>query len=132
MGRLKAVDTNIIARYVVQDDPAQASVAAKLLSGPCYLPDTVLVETAWLLASRYGIGRKLLAETLDDVLSLPALQVSDPIRINWAIRRFAAGADFAGMMHLISSRGAECFVSFETSLAKRAGPDSPIAIEIPD
>lgn len=126
---MNAVDTNILARYVTGDDPAQSAVAMQLLGGPCFVPDTVLLETAWLLASRYGMKRAVLVETLRDLLSLPLLSVGDPAGLRWAIDRFAEGADLADMMHIVGSRGADAFLSFEKDLAKRAGPAGPIPVQ---
>ncbi len=126
---MNAVDTNVIARYVMQDDPVQTDIATAILAGPCFVSDTVLLETAWLLSSRYRIGRADLAATLRDLVCLPALTVSDESSIAWAIDRFAAGADFADMMHILSARHADRFVSFESRLPRLAGPDSPIPVE---
>lgn len=128
---MKAVDTNVLARYVIGDDPVQSPLAAKTLSQPCYVSDTILIETAWLLSSRFGLDRADLAATLNDLVSLPALTVGEPDLIAWAIARFADGADFADMMHLIGGRHADAFVSFKTKLAKQAGPDAPVPIERP-
>ena len=126
---MNAVNTNVIARYVVQDDPAQTEIATAILAEPCFVSDTVLLETAWLLSSRYRIGRAELVATLRDLLRLPLLSVSNQPLIIWAIERFAAGADFADMMHIVSGRHADRFVSFETRLPALAGPDSPVPIE---
>jgi predicted nucleic-acid-binding protein len=128
---MKAIDTNIVARYVVGDDPLQSPLAQSTLATSCYVSDTVLLETAWLLGSRYRFPRGILAETLRDLVNLPTVTVSDMPLICWAIDRFAAGADFADMMHLISGRHSDVFVSFEDRLDQLAGPDSPMAIERP-
>ena len=129
MGRLKSIDTNIIARYVMQDDPVQTRVATAILSEACFVSDTVLLETAWLLSSRYRLDRADLAATLNDLLRLPLLEVSDAGLVGWAIDRFAAGADFADMMHVTAARHTGGFVSFERRLAALAGPQSPVPIE---
>jgi len=126
---LKAIDTNVLARFVMQDDPAQSDAATKMLAQSCFVSDTVLLEPAWLLSSRFGMLRQKLAATLLDLVLLPSLSVSDEKLVLWAIDRFAKGADFADMMHIVSSRYANSFVSFETKLATLAGPDAPIAIE---
>ncbi len=128
---MKAVDTNIIARYVTNDDPVQSPVATAIMAQPVYISDTVLLESAWLLSSRYGYGRALLADTLSDLVELPSVTVGDPALVRWAIGRFAEGADFADMMHLVSGRHADAFVSFEDRLDRLAGPGSPLAIERP-
>ena len=115
----------------MRDDPVQSPIAEAVLQHPSFVSDTVLLETAWLLSSRYRIGRADLAATLQDVVRLPAVRVSDPDMIDWAIERFAAGADFADMIHIIAGRHADGFVSFESQLQKQAGPDAPLSIEIP-
>jgi predicted nucleic-acid-binding protein len=51
--------------------------------------------------------------------------------VRWAIERFAAGADFADMIHIVAARGAVAFVSFESRLSKLAGTASPMPIERP-
>ncbi len=132
MGPVKAIDTNILARFVTRDDPVQAAQADAVLAGGCYIAATVLLETSWLLASYYRIGRDDLAATLTDILRLPGIWVDDRPWVEWAIGRFAAGADLADMLHLVAAhRRAESFVSFERRLATLAGPDTPIAIERP-
>lgn len=129
---MKAVDTNILARFLLNDDAVQSPLATAVMAEPTYVSDTVLVETAWLLASRYRFGRADLAAGLRGLLDVPSVTVSDPALVSWAIARFAAGADFADMMHLLSSRHGEAFVSFERDLARHAGPDAPLPIERPD
>lgn len=128
---MKAIDTNILARFIMQDDPVQAVLAEKVLTAPCYISDTVLLETAWLLSSRYRVGRAMLADTLRDILALPTITVSSERLIKWAVDRFAAGADFADMMHIVGARDCDGFVSFEHRLVTRAGPDSPVQVEAP-
>jgi len=48
-----ALDTNILARYLLNDSPAQADIAEKLLRGsePCTAPITVFLELVWVLES---------------------------------------------------------------------------------
>jgi predicted nucleic-acid-binding protein len=126
---VRAVDTSVVARYVVQDDPEQARIATEILKEPCFIADTVLLETAWLLSSRYGMARADLAATLADIVRLPKIAVSDPALVGWAVDRFARGADFADMIHLLSAGGCDSFASFERHLPTKAGADAPIPIE---
>ena len=132
LGQVKAVDTNVLARYIVGDDPDQQRRATAVMAQPCYIAHTVLLETAWLLSSRYRFDRATLAATLSDLALLPSVTMDDVDLIHWAIERFAAGADIADMLHLIASRRADVFVSFEGRLAQVAGTGSPIVVEQPD
>jgi predicted nucleic-acid-binding protein len=126
---VKALDTNILARFVLSDDIEQARLAEAQLREPCFVPDTVLLEFAWLLSSRFGLTRVKVARTLRDLITLPNLTVTDFALLNWAIDRFEAGADFADMLHLSGSAPVGVFVSFEKQLAKQAGPNSPVRVE---
>ena len=130
--RVKAVDTNILARYIVRDDARQAAIAEAILVQGVYLPATVLLETGWLLGSRYGMGRADVASTLEDLLQLPGIVCEDTEWIAWAIARFAQGADFADMIHLVAARSAEAFVTFDRIIVKAAGSQPPLPVEIPD
>ena len=126
---MRAVDTNILARYLVRDDPAQVALADAALAESCFLPITVLLEITWLLASRYATPRAKIAEALEAVLQLPTVATEDDSLVTWAIERFRAGADFADMIHIMVSRRADSFISFDKRLARQAGPDAPLPIE---
>ena len=127
---MKAVDTDVLARYLLNDDPVQSPLATNALASSCYVSDTVLIETAWLLSSRYRFGRAVLAAALLELLNVPTIVVSDPSLVAWALQRFSQGADFADMMHLVSARHTDGFISFEKELARLAGPDAPLSVEM--
>jgi predicted nucleic-acid-binding protein len=88
----------------------------------------VLVETEWVLRSLYHWDRKAIADVLSELADLPNLTVA-PARLRWAIERFAAGADFADMIHLAAAEGLERFVTFDRGVARKAGRDTPLPIE---
>jgi len=51
---MKAIDTNILVRFLVKDDVRQAQRARKTMeSGPLWIPKTVLLETEWVLRYTY-------------------------------------------------------------------------------
>jgi predicted nucleic-acid-binding protein len=127
---VKAIDTNVVARYLLNDDPNQSPLAMEQLRQPCFISDTVLLECAWLMSSRYGVGRAELVATIRDLLALPNVTVSDEALISWAVDRFAAGADFADMLHLVTAKSTQAFVTFERHLSRDAGPQTPVAVEL--
>lgn len=65
-----AVDTNVLLRYLLDDDPEQSSLAAHLITGmrKVLITDVVLVETLWTLR-----GRKYLLSKADLVAVIDAL-----------------------------------------------------------
>lgn len=126
---MRSIDTNVIVRYVMEDDEIQTPLAVRIFKEPCYVCDTVLLEVAWLLSSRYQLKRVALAGILSRIISLPMVTVVEPKRIAWAIERFAEGADFADMLHLIRAGAADSFATFDQAIARDAGPNPPVPVE---
>jgi predicted nucleic-acid-binding protein len=126
---VRSIDTNILARFLVRDDPVQTGIVDTVMGSEVLLTATVLLETAWLLASRYRQSRSGVAKALTEVIRMNNVTVIDEARLLWAIGRMENGADFADMLHLIESRDAGLFTTFDRALARSAGPEAPIAIE---
>ena len=113
---------------MVEDTPDQSATARAVLSQDFILTASVVVETEWVLRSQYRWPREAIAAALREILDLPSL-AGAPERIGWALDRFAAGADLADMVHIVSAEGASSFVTFDRRIARKAGPDARIAIE---
>lgn len=126
---MKAVDTNIIVRLVAHDDPKQYALADQALGQSVLVPITVLLETAWVLETRYAMKRRAIAGVLRDIVDLPTVNVDQADLIGWALDRFQGGADFGDMLHLVSARESEAFVTFDKALSKQAGNGAPLPIE---
>ena len=68
------LDTNVVVRYLVQDDPTQSRKATALIEGAIargdrlYLCSVVLCELVWVLEAAYGIRKSEVAETLEKIL----------------------------------------------------------------
>ena len=125
-----AVDTNILARWILRDDPDQLAIARRLLSQPCWVNWTVLLELVWLLGSRGGLKREEIAVILQALLQMPTLTFDRPANLQWAVERYRKGADIADMFHIASTDKVESFVSFEKSLRHKAGTRSPVPIAL--
>ena len=128
---MRSIDTNVLVRWITRDDDEQAAAADRVLVGPTYVPLTVMMETAWILAgSRYGFGRAVLAETLLAVVDTETVHVPSRAGVRWAIERFSKGADLADALHLVASAGADAFTTFDRRLARQVGPDTPLPVEL--
>ncbi|MEH3047426.1 type II toxin-antitoxin system VapC family toxin [Sphingomonas adhaesiva] len=126
---MRAVDTNVLARIILQDDARQTAIAADILRQPVWVSLPVWTELGWLLFTRLGLDRNIAAEALSTILMMATVQVADPAGLAWAIERFRQGADWADMIHLIAARGAaDTFATFDTGVAK-AATDTPLPIE---
>ena len=121
-----ALDTNILVRLLVEDDPVQARAARRAVQtaeahgSPLLVLPEVLVETAWVLASGYGYGRADIADALAAVLASGAFEVADRAAASTAVAHYRERGDFAD--HVIVARagaaGAQLVLSFDRALQR--------------
>lgn len=124
---MKAVDTNIILRFLTLDDPDQASLATDCIRGGVYISHGVLMETEWALRSGYQWEAARINSELADLIAMECVEVDRADALRWALDRHRAGADWADMLHVIASTGYDAFVTFEKRL--REGTASPVPVE---
>ena len=127
-----SVDTNILLRTFVADNPAQSRVARHLMAhaGGVFVSKTVLVEVEWVLRSLYRQSPAQIHFGLTGLLGLPNVAAEDPEQVFQAMGDFAAGMDFADALHLASSQAGASFYSFDRKLTKKAnllGRDAHLA-----
>ena len=116
-----ALDTNILVRFLVNDDASQARRARALIQrNGVFVPVTVLLETEWVLRGGYGLPRAEVVRLLRALLGLPDLATEDPQRIARALEWHEGGIDFADALHLAGSTSAERFATFDEKLVKAA------------
>jgi predicted nucleic-acid-binding protein len=124
-----AVDTNILARALVRDDPAQSAAAEAVLTGtPVFIPVTVMLELECVLRSRYGFTSDKLSQAFTLLCALPNVTVGEALAVRQAATRLGKGWDFADALHHALSEGCEDFLSFDDSLVKRAARTSPRSV----
>ncbi len=110
------VDTNVLVRAAVRDDPKQAVTAAKLLRNASIVAVTLpsLCEFVWVLESVYKFGREEIALALESLCDSANVALDRPaVEAGLAILR--SGGDFADgvIAHEGSWLGGETFVSFD-------------------
>lgn len=118
------LDTNVLARYIMQDDPAQSEAASELIESRCsadepgLVSSVVLCELVWVLGRGYRVGRPALASVLRTILAAEELQVDEP-ELAWrALRLYESGqADFADYLIAAGNRerGARVTCTFDRS-----------------
>lgn len=127
-----AVDTNIIVRLIVADDEVQVARAMALAARePLFVSFTVLVETEWVLRSRYSYDRHRTIEALEGLERLIDLRYEEDADVRWAVERFRLAGELADYLHIASARRIGRFASFEDKLPRRAGNDAPATVETP-
>jgi len=116
-----AVDTNVVVRLLVGDDPQQARRATELFAGEpeIFLAKTVLLEAAWVLGSAYGVAAPAVADALHRLAGLPNVIVEDADRFAQALDHVEHGLDVADALHLAAAPEGARFVTFDTKLIRR-------------
>lgn len=123
------LDTNVLVRYIMQDDPKQSSTATRLIEAltgesPGFVPIVTLVELVWVLESSYGLDRMEVAAVLERLLRSKEITLDRAELLLPALRAFRAGsADFADCLIARIAQAAGCAetVTFDLRAAKTAG-----------
>jgi predicted nucleic-acid-binding protein len=116
-----SVDTNLLARFLLKDDPAQFRRAVAVLQADedVFIPITVLLELAWVLKARETTREEILA-SLRGIQALPHVRQQHAEAVHVALGWVDAGMDVADALHLALSGNATKFLTFDTTLARRA------------
>jgi predicted nucleic acid-binding protein len=116
-----AVDTNIVIRYLTNDDARQSSQARAFVNAnDIALTATVLLEADWVLRSAFRYPRHDAVAALRAFAGLPTVSLDQPTLIAQAFDWALQGMDFADALHLAASQQREAFVSFDRDLARIA------------
>ena len=124
-----ALDTNILARFVMGDDPAQFAAARHLVEGlseaaPGFLGREVLIGLVWLLGSVYRLPRGVIGDVIEGFLHASTLVVEADEDVVVALETYRTSqADFADLMIRAASVRAGCatLYSFDRKLARLEG-----------
>jgi predicted nucleic-acid-binding protein len=126
---MKAVDTNVLVRYLVGDDPLQSRKAAHFLrrecsaNDPCLVNRIVLCELVWVLQRAYGYSRERIASAVEALLNVRQLVIEDHDEASMALKEFRGGAGFAdSLLGQINRRlGCEYTATFDREASRRPG-----------
>ena len=114
-----ALDTNVLVRLLVNDDPVQAQQAAALIdsSAACFVPITVVLELEWVLRGSYKLRREAVIAAFEGLLAIRHLHLEQDDRVRKALEAHREGMDFADALHLVRSDGCQAMASFDQSMA---------------
>jgi predicted nucleic-acid-binding protein len=123
-----ALDTNVIARFYVDDpsDPqalAQRPAARKIFeeANALFVPMTVVLELEWVLRAFYGFSTAQFVKVVRHLAGLPHVTLDSAPTVLAALQDHADGLDFADALHLRASSTCEAMVSFDDKkFARRA------------
>ena len=84
---MRAVDTNVLVRILVEDDPGQCSRVQELLRAcearreRIWVPLPVLLELLWVMRSVYRVARDEVADAVESLLAVPVLAFEEEARV---------------------------------------------------
>lgn len=125
---MTGLDTNVLVRYVMQDDPRQSARATRLIESftaeePGFVALVVVLELVWVLSGSYRVGRAQVAAALESLLRSKELVVDRADLVAQALRRYRdAGADFADALieRIAVAAGCPVTMTFDVGAAKAA------------
>jgi predicted nucleic-acid-binding protein len=80
---MMGLDTNVLIRYLTQDEPAQAAKATEILErrltpkNPGFVSVVVMVETVWVLDRAYGLTAQEIADAVERLLQVEVLVIEN-------------------------------------------------------
>ena len=120
-----AVDTNVVVRLLVGDDPDQAGRARNLFEqNAIWIGSTVLLETEWVLRGAYKFSPNAIHRAFEMLLGLPQLTVGDQSAVVAALDWYRSGFDFADALHVAAAAHASSFATFDKALLAAAKKDA--------
>ena len=126
---MTGLDTNVLVRYIMQDDAKQSPKATRLIESlivdaPGFVALVSVVELGWVLGSAYGLTRPELAQAFEALLRTKEIVIDRADQVLRALRLFkASSADFADCLIAKAGAAAGCdrTMTFDVGSAKVAG-----------
>ena len=121
-----ALDTNVLLRYVIDDDPVQSARAARLIESeisavaPGFVSLVVVCETIWAMTQTYSLPRTNVTRTLGGLLNMAHLEIEAREIVREAMSLPGDIAD--AVIHLIGrQKGCTHTLTFDKRFARLDG-----------
>lgn len=130
MAPILGVDTNVLVRFLVRDDEAQFEKARKLIKREVaagrgvLVNQLVLLETEWVLRSRYSLPKQLIIQAISGLLDASDVQFEDEAAVEEALFVWKeSAADFADCLIGAKNRrlGCRATATFDVKASKLPG-----------
>ena len=122
---MRAIDTNVLVRLLVRDDPHQVASAERWVSSGAWVSHLVLVETIWVLDAMYDRGTERIAAAVDMLLMHADLTLQDSDVVAAALQRFRArptlGFSDCMVLEVARKAGHLPLGTFDRALARQDG-----------
>jgi predicted nucleic-acid-binding protein len=124
---MPGLDTNVLVRWILDDEPRQAARVQRLFEEvreqplPLFVPSTVMLELEWVLRSRYEFDKSTVLGTFNALLETQELEFQDEPALERALSLYRQGsADFADCLHAgqCGSAGRAPMITFDETAAR--------------
>ncbi len=116
-----SVDTNIIIRLLTRDDDLQYKKAYSIFeSNKIFIPDTVILETEWVLRFAYQFSPEEICTALTKLFGLKNVHLTNATQISQAIEWYRNGLDFADALHLAHSQDYKKMYTFDKRFSTKS------------
>ena len=129
---MPAVDTNVLVRWLIDDDERQSSLAQSLLESAqarqtaLFVPSTVTLEVEWVLRSRYRLDKAHILAAFNSLLETQEIDFQDEAALERALHHYRSGAaEFADCMHsgICAAAGRSPLLTFDKVAARLPGAE---------
>ena len=116
-----ALDTNLLARLLLRDDPRQHARVVQLLAGPqdFTAPVSVMLELVCVLEVN-DCSATDIVRGLNLLLGLPNFKPQQADALRQALQGYGQGLDFADALHLALSHASKELATFDKTFARKA------------
>jgi len=124
---MKAVDTNILTRFLVGDDELQAKKAYSIFKKAesekreLFVPILVVLEMIWVLESVYDIARTEILDSISDLLLMPILKFDQQSALQQLVHSAQGNKyDLSDLLiaHSAKANGCEAVITFDKKASK--------------
>ena len=124
------LETNVLVRYIMQDDAKQSPKATKIIEAldgieqSGYVTLVSIIELVWVLGVSYELTHAQVAQALDSLLRAKQLKIENADQVIRALRVFNVGkSDFADCLieRSANSAGCEKTITFDVNASKHSG-----------
>ncbi len=119
---MKALDTNVLVRFLVRDDKRQAETIYRVFKKAesdrevFFVPLLVVLETVWVLESVYKIPRQEILDSVNELILMPILKFeTQPAILNFISSARQTKMDLSDLLiaHSAKFSGCECVLTFD-------------------
>jgi predicted nucleic-acid-binding protein len=128
---MRAVDTNLLVRLLVRDDPVQVRLAESFVAGGAWVSHLVLAETVWVLDAVHERTSAQIAAAIELLLNHEHFALQDPEVVAQALAQFRTrptiGFSDCMVLEIARKAGHLPLGTFDRALAKLDGAEGLVA-----